>query len=77
MTPITIPAMAPPLSPPPDEFADAPRMMPEVPTGVSYGCVVVAVPVPVCVIVVIVLEVGRSGAPGVAPAVLVRYVVTV
>lgn len=70
MTPITIPAIAPPLRPPPDELADAPRMMPDVPTGVSYGCVVVAEPV--YVTVVIVLEVGRRGVPAVAPAVLVR-----
>lgn len=72
MTPITIPAIAPPLKPPPPPLDEDPTMMlPSVPTGVTNGCVVVAP----CELVIVtsVLLVGRRG----ALAVLVMTVVTV
>ena len=73
MTPITMPAIAPPLSPPPD-VCDAPLIMaPLVPVGVWNGTVLAAVPVDVRVVVVPV--VGRRGAPAVLVAVLVTVTV--
>ncbi len=75
MTPMTMPAMAPPLNPPPELDSWPIMTLPPVLTGVTNGCVVVAVPVavPVEVIVTRELLVGRSG----TLAVLVTTVVTV
>lgn len=79
MTPMTMPAMAPPLNPPLELDSWPIMTLPPVLTGVTNGCVVVAVPVaapvavPVEVMVTRELLVGRSG----ALAVLVTTVVTV
>lgn len=72
ITPITMPAMAPPLSPPLEVDVEPVMMLPPVPTGVTKGCVVVALPTWE-VTVTKVLLVGRRG----ALAVFVTTVVTV
>jgi len=50
MTPMTIPAIAPPLRPPPLDCEVPMRVAPFVPTGAMKDCVVVATPVDVTVI---------------------------